>query len=135
MNVDEAFLGQSVGQVRYTLWCGVNIHSINSINLKMPYGMYINVNILIGILATTYGREGTTRENDCTYWKKQRENNIASSKHIQLFACFIGFVCIFSISPCPLTCVNCSAIKKPMLINALTCQVECSFQFDNLWYC
>jgi len=49
MNVGETFLGQSVGHVKYTFWCGVNIHSINSTNLKMPYGMYINVKKLIGI--------------------------------------------------------------------------------------
>jgi hypothetical protein len=49
MWVKPLILGQSVGHVKYILWCGVNIHSINSTNLKMPYGMYINVNILIGI--------------------------------------------------------------------------------------
>jgi hypothetical protein len=43
VNVGEASLGQSVGHVKYTLWCGVSIHSINITNLKMPYGMYINV--------------------------------------------------------------------------------------------
>ncbi len=49
LNVGEDFLGQSVGHVKYTFWCGVSILSINFTNLKMPYGMYINVYILIGI--------------------------------------------------------------------------------------
>jgi hypothetical protein len=49
VNVGEAFLGQSVGHVKYTFWCGVSNLSINFTNLKMPYGMYINEYNLIGI--------------------------------------------------------------------------------------